>query len=201
MEASPDRSVPVMYTEKAIEFEQNISNLQMERDMVNLEGRKRNKRKAPRPGCYPLGFSEYTMQGVPCTLALNELRIDLSKCTIVPASTSIYFDEVGPSGCRSTAEPLVVKHTKQQFPGERLSRRKTSHDEHLRPRSAAEERRQLEAVLKQSMMECGNTGRPHVDNQTQPMQPTPILSHASNSDAFNAHQRSMFAAQILCGLN
>jgi hypothetical protein len=201
MEGSHDRSVPVMQTEKAIEYEKNVSRLQMERDMVNLEGRKRNKRKTPRPGCYPLGFSEYTMQGVPCTLALNELRIDLSKCTVVPASTSIYFDEVGPMECNSTAEPLVVKHTKQQFAGERLSRRKISHEEHLRPRSAAEERRQLEAVLKQSMMECGNTGRAYVDNQAQPKQHTPIASHVSHTDAFNAHQRSMFAAQILCSLD
>jgi hypothetical protein len=201
METSQDQSVPVMHTEKAIEYEKNVSNLQLERDMINLECRKRNKRKTPRPGCYPLGYSEYTMQGVPCTLALNELRIDLSKCSVIPASSSIYFDEVGPLECTSTAEPLIVKHTKQQLPGERLSRRKISHDEHLRPRSAAEERRQLEAVLKQSMMECGNSRQSHADNQAQPHQPAPTAPQSSPSDTFNTHQRNMFAAQILCGLD
>jgi hypothetical protein len=201
MEISQDRSVQVMQTEKSTEYEKSFGSLQVERDMVNLEGRKRNKRKTPRPGCYPLGFSEYTMQGVPCTLALNELRMDLSKCSALPASASIYFDEVGPVECsQSTAKPLVVKHTKPQFAGERLSRRKISHEEHLRPRSAAEERRQLEAVLKQSMVECGN-GRSHVETQAQPNKSTVIPSHASLSDVFNSHQRSMFAAQILCGLD
>jgi hypothetical protein len=201
METSIDRSVEVIHTEKLIEYAKNLDYLRMERDMVNLEDRKRNKRKTPKAGCYPLGYSEYTMQGVPCTLALNELRIDLSKCSAPPASSSIYFDEVCPMECNSTAVPLVTKRTKPQYAGERLSRRKTSHEEHLRPRSAAEEKRQLEAVLKQSIIECTKAARSNDDTQAQAIQPAPMNPHVSISDAFSAHQRSMFAAQILCGLD
>ena len=184
-----DPSLPMSLSEKAAEYDINQRILDKERNMNKMESRRR--RKVPKPGCYPAGFSEYTMGSVPCTLSLSELRVDLSKC--VPQNLSVYFEEAMPAESRS-AQTRPTKHARPpaELPTERFSlRRKTPTGHILCPRSAAEEARQLSEVLRKSLAECGG-GRPaHCDTE-----PTPCLG-----DAFEAHRRSTFAANVLCGLN
>ncbi len=195
-DASQDFSKQISDSEKSAEQEKNSISMQLDRDMASLESRKRPRRKIPRPGCYPYGFSEYTMHGVPCTLALKEIRGDISKCSVTTESTTVYFDEMGTGERSSRAETS----TRQQLPAGRWSKRKPSQEAHLRPRSAAEERRQLEAVLLQSMQEYGMKRRAFDDTQAAGNQPSPTPCQ-STLQICNVHQRNMFAAQILCRLH
>ena len=194
-----DSSIPLSPFEKKAEYECNLKNLEKETAMIQLESR-RNRRKIPRPGCYPVGFSEYTMGSVPCTLVLSELRSDLSKCSVVPPSSSIYFDEAMSS---EAVQPQSrgIKQARQpaQSPIERFSlRRKTPNGQLLCPRSAAEEARQLSEVLRKSLMDC-NAGRSTCAREGS--SDRGFSAACSAADASEAHRKNASAATILCSLN
>ena len=186
-----NRIDPISLSDKVAEQEVSLRMLQIDRSLLDKERNKERKRKIPKPGFYPQGFSPYTMISVPCTLALREFRKDISQCSIVHESTSIYFDEAVQDPRQN--QPLIVKHPRQNVPQERFSRRKASIAEHLRPRSAAEERRQLNAVLRLS----------RADLQAS-MQGTSALPSPPPKPGFNCastvQQERVIAAAILQGL-
>jgi hypothetical protein len=195
-DVTPDSSIEFSQSEKLAEYEASLSRLQQEAVMIKLEIR-RNRRKIPRPGCYPLGFSEYSMASAPCTLVLSELRNDLSRCSVVPPNLSVYFEEK----MESDSAPPQPKGPKQarpaaQQPTERFSvRRKTPHGQLLCPRSAAEEARQLDEALRKSLTDCNR------EWAACPRGPSALSPVCSAPDAFEAHAINSFAANILCSLN
>ena len=164
--------------EKAAEYESGKQALHAEKLQVTLEANRKPRRKVPKPGCYPLGFSLLTMSKAACTLSLHELRCDLSMVTsAAPAFPSFYFEEVDcPEQVKAHArQSKRVCETVSESPTERVSRRKVSHGEYVIPRSAAEERRQLQAVLQRSMQD-------QPKNATVPAS-TQHLSITSNSSS------------------
>ena len=150
----------VSHAEKIQEYENGIRSLQLEQDMIRKEEKKRLRRKIPKAGCYPSGFSEFTMKRAACTISLSELRKDISTltCVLESPSQSIYFEE---KNAVDSLAPIVACSKSLRQPdvfaiSPRNCRRKLTHGDYLPPRSIAEERRQLQEVLRQSTMEQPN---------------------------------------------
>ena len=152
-----DSSILVSRAELGLEYDNCIKLLQLEQDRIIQAEKKKLRRKIPKAGCYPSGFSEFTMKRVACTISLNELRKDLSALTSVLEypSQSVYFEE---SGVVDAVGPIATCAKTNRQPeaiasAPRNCRRKLTQVDLLLPRSIAEERRQLQEVLRQSVME------------------------------------------------
>jgi hypothetical protein len=148
--------------EKQREYENNIKSLQIEQQSIRKEEKKRPRRKIPKAGCYPSGFSEFTLKRVACTISLSELRKDISvlTCATESPSQSVYFEESNLVGDLALAPIVHCTKTQRQSDifasAPRNCRRKLPQGDYLAPRSIAEERRQLQEVLRQSKMEQPN---------------------------------------------
>jgi hypothetical protein len=134
------------------EYGNGIKTLQLEKEKICQEAKRKPRRKIPKPGCYPLAFSEFTMKRVSslsCTITLSDLRKDLSALSEVAISVP------GESG-HSSAE-VAAEETQRMYCGNvrfsRECRRKLSRMDCLPPRSSAEEQRQIEQVLRKSKLQ------------------------------------------------
>ncbi len=143
-----------------LEYDNGIKSLQLERDKIRQTEKKKPRRKIPKAGCYPSGFSEFTMKRVACTISLSELRKDVSALNfdIQYPSQSVYFEESDSVDAMRPISPTVTCAKTHRQPdifasAPRNCRRKLTQTDYLLPRSIAEERRQLQAVLRQSIME------------------------------------------------
>ena len=72
-----DGSIPVSHEELEMEYQRGLKAFQIEQDQIRQEKSKKPRRKIPKPGCYPSGFSTFTDKKVACTISLSELRKDL----------------------------------------------------------------------------------------------------------------------------
>jgi hypothetical protein len=150
-----DLSVPVSLKDLDGEYEQGLLAMQSEQSRVMLEQGRKQKRRAPKPGCYPVGFSTFKMTKNQCSLSLHEVRDDIStlRSAIAATCTSVYFDEAMPSMSASSSSHFQKSQPRQEGAVGRYVRRKISQGKYLSPRNAAEERRQLQAVLQLSILE------------------------------------------------
>jgi hypothetical protein len=142
-----------------LEFEHGIKSLQLEQDKIKQAEKRKPRRKIPKAGCYPSGFSDLTMKRA-CTISLSELRKDLSTLTCIFESNfqSVFFEE---SDAVDAVGPIVTFAKTRRQPdifasAPRNCRRKLTKEDCLLPRSISEERRQLQEVLRQSRMEQPN---------------------------------------------
>ena len=142
-ESEEDGSVPVSLSELNEEYENGIKMLQIERAKVMQDAKRKPRRKTPKAGFYPPQFSEFTMKRVSCTISLSELRKDMTALTAAATSSS----ESDKNRSFATLDKCL-----NQFSA-RECRRKLSPVDCLPPRSAAEEKRQLQAVLRKSMLQ------------------------------------------------
>jgi hypothetical protein len=98
-----------------------------------------------------------------CSLSLHDIRDDMSTLAsaVAPIYASVYFDEEMASPIIGVVNRPVQTEQRvrasnvfqPQLGYGRCVRRKAARDEYLPPRSAAEEKRQLLAVLRQSMQD------------------------------------------------
>ena len=142
-----------------LEYDNGIKSLQLEQNKIRQTEKKKPRRKIPKAGCYPSGFSEFTMKRVACTISLSELRKDLSalNCVLESPSQSVYFEEndAGPMDAMGSIVTCAKAYRQPEIiaSAPRNCRRKLTQGDYLLPRSIAEERRQLQEVLRQSIME------------------------------------------------
>ncbi len=142
-----DKSIPISHEELEIEYQRGVKALQIEQDKVRQEESKKPRRKVPKAGCYPSGFSAFTGKRVECTISFSELRKDLLIMT--SASEPIrpeYFNDAG-SCAKQALEQGFGSSAK------RLCRQNRMLQNFVHPHSVAEERRQLQNVLRQSTLE------------------------------------------------
>jgi hypothetical protein len=142
-----------------LEYDNGIKSLQLEQNKIRQTEKKKPRRKIPKAGCYPSGFSEFTMKRVACTISLSELRKDLSalNCVLESPSQSVYFEEndAGPMDAMGSIVTCAKAYRQPEIiaSAPRNCRRKLTQGDYLLPRSIAEERRQLQEVLRQSIMD------------------------------------------------
>jgi hypothetical protein len=143
-----------------LEYKKSLEMLDDERLKMMMEQGRKSRRKAPKPGCYPQGFSSYRMTKNQCSLSLHDIRDDMSAlASIISAKyTSVYFEEVTATGTgmlvpSENTKEKISQHPQPQIGVGRCVRRKAACVEMLQPRTAAEERRQLLAVLQRSVQE------------------------------------------------
>ena len=136
-----DQSIPVSRSELDQEFEKGQQMLHKEREMILKAKGKKLRRKIPKAGCYPSEFSEFTMKRVSCTISLSELRKDLS---------ALSNEELQAQQGTEKANIRVTKQSRMSMCVGRNCRRVTREDCRP-PRSAAEEKRQLQQALRQSL--------------------------------------------------
>jgi hypothetical protein len=131
---------PVRKHELEMEYQRGVKSYQIELAKVRQEECKKQRRKVPKAGCYPSGFSAFTSKRVACTISLSELRKDLVIMTAAgdpEPNRSGYFNDA------VTCAPEQEMHTNKR----RNCRQKITYQDFVRPYSAAEERRQLAKVL------------------------------------------------------
>jgi hypothetical protein len=143
------------------EFEKGLVALRLERNKTMSDQGRKPRRKVPKPGCYPHGFSSFGMTKNQCSLSLHDIRDDISTLSsaILPQYASVYFEEVSTSAGNLESECLhqtekkvkTINPPKPHLGSGRCVRRKVARSEYLPPRNAAEEKRQLLAVLRRSM--------------------------------------------------
>ena len=139
-----DQSIPVSRSELDHEFEKGQQMLHKELEMVLKAKGKKLRRKIPKAGCYPSEFSEFTMKRVSCTISLSELRKDLSALS-TPSDEELQAQQE-----TEKADIRVTKQSRLSMCVGRNCRRVTREDCRP-PRSAAEEKRQLQQALRQSL--------------------------------------------------
>ena len=187
--------LPISTLDKKAEYDTCAANLESERSMVWSE-RNRRRKRVPKPGYYSLGFSEYTMAQVPCTLTLSELRKDLSFCSVPPANLSIYFEEKISNNCMLQSK--VAQRSQKQVL-DRSPRHRAVSSKQRRPRSAAEEQRQLESAIRQSIAEIQSSTVPAQPREPEPRPARSTLFIAAG-DSVCGRQASILAASVLRGL-
>ncbi len=140
-----DESILISHDELEMEYQRGVKALQIEQEKVKQEESKKPRRKIPKAGCYPSGFSTFTGKRVACTISLSELRRDL--LLISSGSESIRsgsFNDAG-NGQKQAWELGLDTGSK------RHCRLNLTLQNFVHPNSAAEERRQLQKVLRQSI--------------------------------------------------
>jgi hypothetical protein len=116
-----------------MEYQRGILAMQIEQAKVRQEERKKPRRKIPKAGCYPSGFSAFTSERVVCTISLCELRKDL----VTMASAS------DPESMRSGYFNACVSHQGIHISSIRNCRQKTPFQECVSPNYDADECCQL----------------------------------------------------------
>eukprot|EP00291_Cryptomonas_curvata_P016005 CAMPEP_0172153668 /NCGR_PEP_ID=MMETSP1050-20130122/1585_1 /TAXON_ID=233186 /ORGANISM="Cryptomonas curvata, Strain CCAP979/52" /LENGTH=166 /DNA_ID=CAMNT_0012822255 /DNA_START=27 /DNA_END=527 /DNA_ORIENTATION=+ len=142
-----NESILISHDELEMEYQRGVEALQLEQEKVRQEESKKPRRKIPKAGCYPSGFSTFTGKRVACTISLSERRRDL--LLITSGSESIrsgYFNDAG--NCSKQAWELGL-----DTGSKRHCRLNLTLQNFVHPYSAAEERRQLQKVLRQSVQE------------------------------------------------
>jgi hypothetical protein len=143
-------SILISHDDLEMEYQRGVKALQIEQEKVRQEESKKPRRKIPKAGCYPVGFSAFTGERVACSISLSEIRRDLS--IIKSASESIrsgYLDDVGACTKQIWEQGLDtgskrhcrLNHMLQNF---------------VHPFSATEERCPLKKVLRPSIPEQPN---------------------------------------------
>ena len=138
--------IPVNTAELDEEYEIGLKLLKKEQEKIRRESFRKPRRKIPKPGCYPQDFSEFTMKRV-STISISELRKDMLALQSAPNIVSCE-EKVGVIGeiiSRDSKKPRL-----DQF-APRICRRKLDRGDYLPPRSAAEEKRQMQEALRLSV--------------------------------------------------
>ena len=135
---------PISHEEMEMEYQRGVEALRIEQAKVRQDEGKKPRRKVPKAGCYPSGFSAFTFKRVACTISLSELRRDIFIMTSASDPESIrsgYFNNA-----KRASEQEVHINTR------RHCRQKLTPQDFGCPYSAAEERRQLTKVLSASSL-------------------------------------------------
>ena len=137
---------PISHEELEMEYQRGVEALRIEQAKVRQDESKKPRRKVPKAGCYPSGFSAFTSKRVACTIALSELRRDLFIMTSASDLESIRSGYLNHS--KRASEQEVHINTR------RNCRQKLTLQDFVCPYSAAEERRQLTKALSTSSLSC-----------------------------------------------
>jgi hypothetical protein len=140
-------SILISHEDLEMEYQRGVKALQIEQEKVRQEESKKTRRKIPKAGCYPVGFSAFTGERVACTISLSEIRRDLSLITSASESVrSGYLNDVGACTKQIWEQGLDtgskrhcrLNHMLQNF---------------IHPFSSTEERHPLQKVLRRSIPE------------------------------------------------
>jgi hypothetical protein len=142
-----DEGILVRHDELEMEYQRGIEALRIEQEKVRQEENQKLRRKIPKAGCYPSGFSAFTGKKVACTISLSELRSDLS---ILSSGSELirtgYFNDAGNCATQSMALGLDTGSKRHCRLNHKLRN-------FVHPYSAAKERRSLQKVLRRSIPE------------------------------------------------
>jgi hypothetical protein len=142
-----DGGIPISHEELEMEYQRGLEALEVEQDKVRQEESKKPRRKIPKAGCYPTGFSVFTGKKVTCTISLSEIRKDIAMINSASESNrSGYLNDTG-SLAKRAWEQGVDSGTK------RHCRLNPTLRNFVHPYSDAEDRREIQHVLRQSMLE------------------------------------------------
>ena len=140
-----DESILISHEELEMEYQRGVEALQLEQEKVRQEESKKPRRKIPKAGCYPSGFSTFTGKRVACTISSSEIRRDI--LIITSGSESIRPGYLNDGKCSKACELGLDAGSK------RHCRLNLKLQNFVHPYSAADERRQLQEVLRQSIQE------------------------------------------------
>jgi hypothetical protein len=137
---------PVSHEDMEMEYQSGVAALLIEQAKIRQDEGKKPRRKVPKAGCYPSGFSAFTSKRVACTISLSELRKDLMIMTSANDSESIPTGQFSHAVKRASENEVHINTR-------RHCRQKLTLQDFNCPYSAAEERRQLTKVLSTSSLE------------------------------------------------
>jgi hypothetical protein len=150
--------IPISHVELEMEYQSSLESLRIEQEKVRQEEGKKPRRKVPKAGCYPSGFSAFTSKRVACTISLSELRRDLLILASASDLETIRSGHINNTVKRASNQELHINTR-------RHCRQKLTVLDFVHPCSAAEERYQLMKVLATSSLEKPLSIRQNLDSK------------------------------------